>query len=82
MRVLIPEQLSAYGRSADVEATTVAEALEALFRQHPRLRERVLDARGALLPHLLLFRNGGRAALRDAVGPRDEIEIFLAAEGG
>ncbi len=82
MRVRVPEPLAAYGGSAEVGGETVAAALDALFRIHPRLRPRVLDARGALLPHLLLFRNGARAALHDGAGPGDEIEIFVAAEGG
>ena len=53
---------------------------------HPDLRERVLDARGRLHAHLLVFRNDREldraTALGEPVTAGDRIDLVAAAEGG
>lgn len=65
---------------------TVAEALEALFRLHPRLRERIVTERGELRPHVNVF--VGRESIRWSGGlatpvPADAvISVIPAVSGG
>ena len=72
--------------SAEVEGTTVAEALGAVFGSHPALRGYVLDDQGAVRRHVNVFVNGwpikDRQRLSDPVAPRDEIYVFQALSGG
>ena len=86
VRVKIPRALERYVPQRDlpqreiaVEATTVREALEALPGE---LRARVLDGRGALFPHLLLFLNDEEAEVDGVLGDNDLVEIVGAVEGG
>jgi sulfur-carrier protein len=68
--------------SVEVDGGTVSAALDAVFAQRPLLRGYVLDEQGALRRHVSVFVNGDRAALSDAVGPRDEIYVLQALTGG
>lgn len=72
--------------SADVEAPTVGEALNAVFADRPALRGYVLDDQGALRRHVAIYVNGepvgDRVGLTDRVGCRDEIYVFQALSGG
>lgn len=71
---------------ANVPGRTVAEALDAVFVENPRARGYVLDDRGAVRRHMIVFVNGraiaDRTALSDAVGPADEIVVMQALSGG
>ena len=67
-------------------ATTIGEALAAVFASEPRLRGYVLDDQGALRRHVAIYVNGrlisDRARLTDAVAQDDEIYVFQALSGG
>ena len=67
-------------------ATTIGEALAAVFASEPRLRGYVLDDQGALRRHVAVYVNGrpisDRARLTDAVAQDDEIYVFQALSGG
>ncbi len=69
-----------------VEGETVREVLERVFAERPRLRGYVVDERGALRPHMVVFVDGqlivDRRALSDAVGPRAEVYVMQALSGG
>lgn len=73
-------------RGAEVEASTVAEALEGLVRECPQLGERLRDERGRLREHLNVFANeeeirrlaGESTGLRDG----DVVHIIPAVSGG
>ena len=69
-----------------VEASTVAEALAAVFEQNPRLRGYVVDEQGAVRKHMNVFVDGlqirDRVGLRDAVTPTSEIYVIQALSGG
>ena len=70
----------------EVEGATVREALDRAFGSNPRARLYVLDERGALRPHMVVF-VGGRQ-VRDRIGLSDEVEgssdiyVMQALSGG
>ncbi|MGJ3260404.1 MAG: MoaD/ThiS family protein [Rhodospirillales bacterium] len=72
--------------TASVSGTTLAEALENVFRDHPQLRGYILDDQGAIRRHVAVFVDGGQARdrdrLSDPVGEESEIHVFQALSGG
>jgi molybdopterin synthase sulfur carrier subunit len=68
------------------EPATVAGVLEALGRDHPGVRQRVLDERGDLRRHVNVFVNGESVRFLDGlatpVGDRDEVWIIPSISGG
>ncbi|HYG69111.1 MAG TPA: MoaD/ThiS family protein [Anaeromyxobacteraceae bacterium] len=71
---------------ADVPGATVREALEGVFRDHPRLRGYVLDDQGRLRRHVMIFVDGEAIADRDGlaepVRPDASIYVMQALSGG
>jgi len=72
--------------TAQVEGSTVGDALAAAFAARPALRGYVLDDQGAVRRHVAVYVNGNpvrdRETLTDSVRPRDEIYVFQALSGG
>jgi sulfur-carrier protein len=72
-------------RSVDVTGTTVSEALDDLFGQHPSLRERVTED-GALSRFINVYVNDRDVRYRDgletAISPDDTIILLPAMAGG
>jgi sulfur-carrier protein len=72
--------------TAEVVGETVRAALDTVFAANPLLRGYVVDERGALRKHMLIFINGeqivDRETLSDKVGPTDEIFVLQALSGG
>ena len=70
----------------EVTAPTVAAALAQVFAVNPRLRDYVLDERGAVRQHVTIFVDeapiADRAALSDSVGEQSEIYVLQALSGG
>jgi hypothetical protein len=70
----------------DVPGSTVAEALEHVFGENPRLRHYVLDERGAVRQHVTVFVGDApavdRVRLSDPVGSDTEIFVLQALSGG
>jgi molybdopterin synthase sulfur carrier subunit len=70
----------------DSPGTTVREVLEGVFADNPRLRGYIVDERGALRRHMIVFVDGrqisDRERLSDRVGPRSEIYVMQALSGG
>jgi len=70
----------------DVPGTTVREVLEGVFADNPRLRGYIVDERGALRRHMVVFVDGrqisDRERLSDRVGPRSEVYVMQALSGG
>ena len=64
----------------------VGEILNAVFDLNPKLRSYVLDDRGALHTHMVVFVNGtsitDRKNLNDVVPPNGEIYVMQALSGG
>ena len=70
----------------DVSATTVAQALDAVFAANPRLRGYVVDERGQLRKHVTIFVGDApirdRRAMSDPVDAGTEIFVLQALSGG
>ena len=90
VRVLIPGPLQPFTagqRRVDLAGpATVADALRELGAIHPGVRERVLDERGEMRPHINIF--VGEDNIRDVSGlatplpPDCEVAILPAVSGG
>ena len=70
----------------DVEAPTVRDALERIFENEPNLRGYVLDDRGVVRQHVMIFVNdrplGDRETQSDSVDAKSEIRVLQALSGG
>lgn len=70
----------------DAPGSTVREVLDGVFADNPRLRGYIVDERGALRRHMIVFVDGrqisDRERLSDRVGPRSEIYVMQALSGG
>ena len=71
---------------ATVQASTVREALDAVFAINPPLRSYILDDQGRLRRHVNIFVNetmiSDRLRQSDAIGATDEIYVLQALSGG
>jgi sulfur-carrier protein len=80
--------LTAGAPEVRVEASggTLREALAALWQQHPGLRDRILDDRGDVRPHVNIFVGSESAkamgGLDTPLSSTDEIAIIPAVSGG
>jgi sulfur-carrier protein len=72
--------------TVDVPGATVREALEHVFQSEPQLRGYVLDDRGGVRQHVMIFVNdrpiGDRETQSDPVEPHSEIHVLQALSGG
>ena len=72
--------------SRSVDASSLREALEVVFSDHPQLRSYVLDDQGAIRKHIAVFIDGEMLHQRDhldvAVGRNGEIFVMQALSGG
>lgn len=69
--------------TVEVDGETAREALEALMDRFPQVRERLLDARGALSPHLAVLVDGTELESLDTpLRPDSELVITPALGGG
>jgi hypothetical protein len=70
----------------DAPGRTVREVLDGVFADNPRLRGYIVDERGALRRHMIVFVDGrqisDRERLSDRVGPRSEVYVMQALSGG
>jgi len=69
-----------------VAGATVREVLEAVFSTNERARGYVLDERGAVRKHMVVFVDGepvsDRTALSDTVRENSEVLVMQALSGG
>ena len=69
-----------------VEGATLREVLDAAFATNPQARGYVLDDRGELRHHMVVFIDGDmlrdRAGLSDPVRPDAEVYVMQALSGG
>lgn len=72
--------------TVDVEAPTVRDALAKVFETEPKLRGYILDDRGSVRQHVMIFVNdrplGDRETLSDQVDAKSEIHVLQALSGG
>lgn len=73
-------------RSVAVNATTVRDALSDLFAVYPTLRGYVLDERGNVRHHVVVYVGGDavrdKADLTQAIPADAEVHVFQALSGG
>ena len=94
MRIHIPSALRKWTGGHDVidiydhskTRTTAADVIEALAREHPGIRDRILNEQGELRRHVNIFIDGENArflgGLSAKVGSDSEIWIHPSLSGG
>lgn len=72
--------------AVDVGGSTVAAALDEVFRQQPELRGYLLDDQGQVRQHVMIFVDdrplGDRSRLSDTVRPDSQVFVMQALSGG
>ena len=70
----------------EVGGATVRQALDEAFALHPRVRDYVLDERGAVRHHVVVFVDGSQIAdrrgLSDPISAGADILVMQALSGG
>ena len=69
-------------REVEVSAASVAEAIDALDRRWPGMRDRVCDSRPRIRRHINVFVDGERATLETPLAPGAEVIVMTAISGG
>lgn len=69
-------------RQLDVDAATVAEAIERLDDRWPGLRDRLCEPGPVLRPHINVFVDRERARLDTALGAGSRLDVIAAISGG
>ncbi|HZO62124.1 MAG TPA: hypothetical protein VFB35_04015 [Gaiellaceae bacterium] len=69
-------------RRVEVDAATVAQALEELERRWPGLRDRLCEPGPALRPHIHVYVDRERAALDTPLGRDSLVHVVAAITGG
>ena len=67
------------------DATTIQAALDLLWKQHPALRDRILNEQGEIRQHVNVFVGSEDVKRRDGLKTKldaGEIHIFNAVSGG
>jgi molybdopterin converting factor small subunit len=69
-------------RRSEVDADTVAEAIQALDAQTPGLRNRLVDSGPVLREHINVFVDGEQADLTTALRDGATVHVIPAVSGG
>ena len=69
-------------RQLEVDAPTVAEAIERLDERWPGLRDRLCEPGPALRPHINVYVDKERAQLDTALQKRSRVDVIAAISGG
>ena len=69
-------------RTTDVEATSVAEAIDRLDERTPGLRNRILDSGPSIRQHINVYVDHEPAGLDTPVRPDSTIHVIPAVSGG
>ena len=84
--ILLPRSLvsliPAAPRRCEVEATSVAEAIDRLDDVAPGIRNRLVDAGPTIRRHINVFVDGVPASLATPVGPESVVHVIPAVSGG
>jgi sulfur-carrier protein len=84
--VILPRSLVSLipgtSRSTEVEAGTVAQAIDELDVRTPGLRNRIVDSGPTIRTHINVFVDGELAALDTPLGPNATIHVIPAVSGG
>jgi sulfur-carrier protein len=84
--VLLPRSLvsliPAVPRRCEVDAATVAEAIDRLDDLAPGIRNRLIDAGPSLRRHINVYVDGAPATLTTPLGPASTLHVIPAVSGG
>lgn len=69
-------------RRVEVQASTVAEMVDALEARWPGMRDRICDTRPSIRRHINVFVDGERARLDMRLAPGAEVFVLTAISGG
>ena len=73
-------------RPVECDGSTLAEMLDAMVGEHPRLKDYLLDDQGRLRKHVAVFVDGvmvaREGALRRPLSPSSQVYVFQALSGG
>ena len=69
-------------RRSEVEAATVAEAIDALDAQTPGLRNRLVDSGPMIRQHIKVFVDGVQATLETPIPDGGTVHVIPAVSGG
>ena len=69
-------------REVEVSAASVGEAIDALERRWPGMRDRVCDSRPRIRRHINVFVDGERATLATRLASGAEVIVMTAISGG
>jgi sulfur-carrier protein len=78
----LPPLFAGLPRQLDVEAATVAEAIDRLDREWPGLRDRLCEPGPVLRPHINVYVDRERAALDTPLDTGSRIDVVAAISGG
>jgi molybdopterin converting factor small subunit len=78
----LPPLFPGLPRQLEVEATTVADAIDRLNEQWPGFRDRLCESRAKLRPHINVYVNRERAALDTALEGGSRVDVIAAISGG
>jgi molybdopterin converting factor small subunit len=78
----LPPLFAGLPRQLDVDAATVAEAIDRLDRQWPGLRDRLCEPGPVLRPHINVYVDRERATLESALEARSRVDVVAAISGG
>jgi molybdopterin converting factor small subunit len=84
--VILPRSLVALipgtERTCEIEATTVAEAIDRLDERTPGLRNRLIDSGPMIRTHINVFVDAHKADLDTPVRPDSTVHVIPAVSGG
>jgi sulfur-carrier protein len=69
-------------RQVDVDAATVADAIDHLDRQWPGLRDRLCEPGPSLRTHIHVYVDRERATLETPLEGRSRVDVIAAISGG
>jgi molybdopterin converting factor small subunit len=69
-------------RRLEIDAATVAEAIDRLDERWPGLRDRLCEPGPVLRPHINVYVNRERASLETALDHRARVDVLAAISGG
>jgi sulfur-carrier protein len=78
----LPPLFSDLPRRVEVDAGTVAEAIDRLEERWPGLRDRLCEPGPTLRRHIHVYVDRQRAALDTALDSRSRVDVITAISGG
>jgi len=78
----LPLVFSDLPRELELEAATVADAIDRLEERWPGLRDRLCEPGPSLRRHINVYVDGKRAELGTALAPGSRVDVIAAISGG